>query len=82
MADGIERDLRFKYAMLKDKGQLRTLSRYASATSVAAGSDKELTGNPFPHTTTGEKYCLSLNNPSGGAQKFQRRKVIIVVAEV
>ena len=41
----LERKLRYDYAKLKARGQLRNRTRYASATTVAASAGQTVTNN-------------------------------------
>uniref|UniRef100_A0AAV1TPB3 Uncharacterized protein n=1 Tax=Peronospora matthiolae TaxID=2874970 RepID=A0AAV1TPB3_9STRA len=49
----LERKLRYDYAKLKARGQLRKRTRYASATKVAASAGQSVTNNPPTRTTSG-----------------------------
>uniref|UniRef100_M4C5I8 Uncharacterized protein n=1 Tax=Hyaloperonospora arabidopsidis (strain Emoy2) TaxID=559515 RepID=M4C5I8_HYAAE len=51
----LERKLRYDYTKLKARGQLRNRTRYASATTVAAGAGQTVTNNPPIDTTSGGK---------------------------
>ena len=69
----LERKLRFGYAKLKTRGQLRNRTRYASATPVAASSDPVVRSNPLPPITIGEKRPRAQGDPGNDAQKHLRR---------
>uniref|UniRef100_A0AAV1T4L6 Uncharacterized protein n=1 Tax=Peronospora matthiolae TaxID=2874970 RepID=A0AAV1T4L6_9STRA len=49
----LERKLRYDYAKLKARGQLRKRTRYASATKVAASAGQSVANNPPTRTTSG-----------------------------
>uniref|UniRef100_A0AAV1T3K0 Uncharacterized protein n=1 Tax=Peronospora matthiolae TaxID=2874970 RepID=A0AAV1T3K0_9STRA len=49
----LERKLRYDYAELKARDQLRKRTRYASATKVAASAGQSVTNNPPTRTTSG-----------------------------
>uniref|UniRef100_A0AAV1UN73 Uncharacterized protein n=1 Tax=Peronospora matthiolae TaxID=2874970 RepID=A0AAV1UN73_9STRA len=49
----LERKLRYDYAKLKARGQLRKRTRYASATKVAASSGQSVANYPLTRTTSG-----------------------------
>uniref|UniRef100_A0AAV1UDA4 Uncharacterized protein n=1 Tax=Peronospora matthiolae TaxID=2874970 RepID=A0AAV1UDA4_9STRA len=55
----LERKLRYDYAKLKARGQLRKRTRYASATKVAASAGQTMTTDPPTYTTTGWKRFRS-----------------------
>ena len=75
MADvRLERNMRYEYAKLKARGQLCTRTRYASATTVARGSDPKARINPLPPTTIGVKRSRSQGDPGHDVQKRPRRK--------
>ena len=69
----LERKLRYDYAKLTARGQLRNRTRYASATTVAAGAGQAVTNNPPIDTTSGEKRPRSQDDPGHDAQKHPRR---------
>ena len=71
--DRLERNLRYEYAKLKTRGQLRNRTRYASATPVAASSDPVVRSNPLPPITIGEKRPRAQGDPGNDAQKHLRR---------
>uniref|UniRef100_A0AAV1UPU8 Uncharacterized protein n=1 Tax=Peronospora matthiolae TaxID=2874970 RepID=A0AAV1UPU8_9STRA len=49
----LERKIRYDYAKLKARGQLRKRTRYASATKVDASAGQSVTNNPPNRTTSG-----------------------------
>uniref|UniRef100_A0AAV1UWK6 Uncharacterized protein n=1 Tax=Peronospora matthiolae TaxID=2874970 RepID=A0AAV1UWK6_9STRA len=51
----LERKLRYDYAKLKARGQLRKRTRYASATKVATSAGQSVANNPPTRTTSGEE---------------------------
>uniref|UniRef100_M4B714 Uncharacterized protein n=1 Tax=Hyaloperonospora arabidopsidis (strain Emoy2) TaxID=559515 RepID=M4B714_HYAAE len=69
----LERKLRYDYARLTTRGQLRNRARYASATTVAAGAGQTVTTNPPTHTTSGGKRPWSRDDPGHDVQKHPRR---------
>ena len=69
----LERKLRYDYAKLKARGQLRMRKRYASATHVATDPSQTDLQDPSSHTTTGAKRTRSHYDPGRDAQKHQRR---------
>uniref|UniRef100_M4BBE9 Uncharacterized protein n=1 Tax=Hyaloperonospora arabidopsidis (strain Emoy2) TaxID=559515 RepID=M4BBE9_HYAAE len=69
----LERKLRYDYAKLKARGQLRNRTRYASATTVAAGVGQTVTNNPPIDTTSGGKRPRSQDDPGHDVQKHPRR---------
>ena len=69
----LERKLRYNYAKLKARGQLRNLTRYASATTVAASSGQSMTPNSPTHTTSGGKRARYQDDPGHDVQKHQWR---------
>ena len=69
----LERKLRFEYAKLKVRVQLRTRTRYDSATMVATGHDPKVRSNTIPPTTIGEKRSRSQGDPGYDVQKHPRR---------
>ena len=56
----LERKLRYEYAKLKARVQLRTRTRYASATPVVTGFDPKARSNPLPPTLVGGKRFRSM----------------------
>ena len=69
----LERKLRYEYVKLKARGQLRTRTRYASATPVATGSDPKVRSNPLLPTTFGGKHSRSMEDPCHDVRKHPRR---------
>ena len=69
----MERKIRYEYAKLKARGQLRTRTRYASSTPVATGSDPNARSNPLPTTTIGGKRSRSMEDPCHDVRKHPRR---------
>ena len=69
----LERKLRYDYAKLKARGQLRMRRRYASATPVAASSGQPEAQDPPTYTTIGVKRTWSHDDPVPDVQKHQRR---------
>ena len=70
----LERWLGFEYAKFKARVQLRTRTRYASATPVATGSDPKVRSNPLSPTTIGEKHARSMEDPCYDVRKHQWRR--------
>ena len=66
----LERKLRYDYAKLKARGQLRNRTRYASATMVAAGAGQTVTNNPPIDTTSGGKRPRSQDDPGHDAENL------------
>uniref|UniRef100_A0AAV1TDY4 Uncharacterized protein n=1 Tax=Peronospora matthiolae TaxID=2874970 RepID=A0AAV1TDY4_9STRA len=56
----LERKLRYDYAKLKARGQLRKRTRYASATKVAASAGQSVANNPPTRTISGADNGLGL----------------------
>uniref|UniRef100_M4B2M6 Uncharacterized protein n=1 Tax=Hyaloperonospora arabidopsidis (strain Emoy2) TaxID=559515 RepID=M4B2M6_HYAAE len=69
----LERKLRYDYAKLKARGQLRNHARYASATTVAASDGQNVTYNPPIDTTSGGKLPRSRDDTGHDVQKHPRR---------
>uniref|UniRef100_A0AAV1TMA3 Uncharacterized protein n=1 Tax=Peronospora matthiolae TaxID=2874970 RepID=A0AAV1TMA3_9STRA len=65
----LERKLRYDYAKLKARGQLRKRKRYASATKVAAGAGQSVANNPPTCTTSGGERPWSRDDHGHDAQK-------------
>uniref|UniRef100_A0AAV1UB35 Uncharacterized protein n=1 Tax=Peronospora matthiolae TaxID=2874970 RepID=A0AAV1UB35_9STRA len=65
----LERKLRYDYAKLKARGQLRKLTRYASATKVAASAGQSVANNPPTRTTSGGERPRSRDDHGHDAQK-------------
>uniref|UniRef100_A0AAV1TDN1 Uncharacterized protein n=1 Tax=Peronospora matthiolae TaxID=2874970 RepID=A0AAV1TDN1_9STRA len=65
----LERKLRYDYAKLKARGQLRKLTRYASATKVAAGAGQSVANNPPTRTTSGGERPRPRDDHGHDAQK-------------
>ena len=65
--------LRYDYAKLKARGQLRNRTRYASATPVAASFDTVMQRKLLPPSTIDEKRSRSMNDPFHDVQKHPRR---------
>ena len=70
----LERKLRYDYTKLKARGQLRNRTRYASATTVAAGAGQTVTNNPPIDTTSGGKRPRSRDDTGHDVQKHLRRR--------
>ena len=70
----LERKLRYDYAKLKAKGQLRNRTRYASATTVAASAGQTVTNNPPTDPTSGGKRPRSRDDPGHDVQIHPRRR--------
>ena len=77
----LERKLRYDYAKLKARGQLRMRRRYASATPVAASSGQPEAQDPPTYTTIGVKRTWSHDDPAHDVQKHQRRTGNLAGAE-
>uniref|UniRef100_M4BEL4 Uncharacterized protein n=1 Tax=Hyaloperonospora arabidopsidis (strain Emoy2) TaxID=559515 RepID=M4BEL4_HYAAE len=69
----LERKLRYDYAKLKARGQLRNRTRYASATTVAASAGQTVTKTPPIDTTSGGKRPRSRDDTGHDVQKHPRR---------
>uniref|UniRef100_A0AAV1UXX0 Uncharacterized protein n=1 Tax=Peronospora matthiolae TaxID=2874970 RepID=A0AAV1UXX0_9STRA len=65
----LERKLRYDYAKLKARGQLRKSTRYASATKVAASAGQSVTNNPPTRTTSGGERPRPRDDHGHDAQK-------------
>uniref|UniRef100_A0AAV1VEZ9 Uncharacterized protein n=1 Tax=Peronospora matthiolae TaxID=2874970 RepID=A0AAV1VEZ9_9STRA len=65
----LERKLRYDYAKLKARGQLRKRTRYASATKVAASAGQSVANNPPTRTTSGGELPRSRDDHGHDAQK-------------
>uniref|UniRef100_A0AAV1V6P6 Uncharacterized protein n=1 Tax=Peronospora matthiolae TaxID=2874970 RepID=A0AAV1V6P6_9STRA len=65
----LERKLRYDYAKLKARGQLRKRTRYASATKVAASAGQSVTNNPPTRTTSGGERPRPRDDHGHDAQK-------------
>uniref|UniRef100_A0AAV1UT00 Uncharacterized protein n=1 Tax=Peronospora matthiolae TaxID=2874970 RepID=A0AAV1UT00_9STRA len=61
--------LRYDYAKLKARGQLRKRTRYALATKVAASSDQSVANNPPTRTTSGGERPRPRDDHGHDAQK-------------
>ena len=70
----LERKLRYDYAKLKARGQLRNRTRYASATTVAASAGQTVTKTPPIDTTSGGKRPRSRDDTGHNVQKHPRRR--------
>ena len=66
----LERKLRYDYAKLKARGQLRNRTRYSLATTVAAGAGQTVTNNPPTDTTSGGKRPRSRDDPGHDDQNI------------
>ena len=77
----LERKLRYDYAKLKARGQLRNRTRYASATTVGASARPTVTNNPPVDTTSGGKRPLSRDDTGHDVQKNPRRMGSLVEGE-
>ena len=69
----LERKLRYDYAKLKARDQLRNRTRYASTTTVAASAGQTVTNNPPTDTTSGGKRPQSRDDTGHDVQKHPRR---------
>ena len=69
----LERKLRYGYAKLNARGQLRNRTRYASATTVAASAGPTVTDNTPVDTTNGGKRPQSRDDTGHDVQKHPRR---------
>ena len=65
----LELKLRYDYAKLKSRGELRNRTRYASATTVAASAGQTVTNNPPTDTTRGGKRSQSRDDTGHDVQK-------------
>uniref|UniRef100_A0AAV1TRQ9 Uncharacterized protein n=2 Tax=Peronospora matthiolae TaxID=2874970 RepID=A0AAV1TRQ9_9STRA len=65
----LERKLRYDYAKLKARGQLRKRTRYASATKVAASAGQSVANNPPTRTTSGGERPRPRDDHGHDAQK-------------
>uniref|UniRef100_A0AAV1UNW6 Uncharacterized protein n=1 Tax=Peronospora matthiolae TaxID=2874970 RepID=A0AAV1UNW6_9STRA len=65
----LEHKLRYDYAKLKARGQLRKRTRYSSATKVAASAGQSVTNNPPTRTTSGGERPRSRDDHGHDAQK-------------
>uniref|UniRef100_A0AAV1VGJ8 Uncharacterized protein n=1 Tax=Peronospora matthiolae TaxID=2874970 RepID=A0AAV1VGJ8_9STRA len=65
----LEHKLRYNYAKLKARGQLRTRTRYASATKVAASAGQSGANKPPTRTTSGGERPRSRDDHGHDAQK-------------
>uniref|UniRef100_A0AAV1VAL6 Uncharacterized protein n=1 Tax=Peronospora matthiolae TaxID=2874970 RepID=A0AAV1VAL6_9STRA len=70
----LERKLRYDYAKLKARDQLRKRTRYASATTVAASAGQSVTNNPPTHSTSGGKRPRSRYDHDHDTQKHPKHK--------
>uniref|UniRef100_A0AAV1TGZ3 Uncharacterized protein n=1 Tax=Peronospora matthiolae TaxID=2874970 RepID=A0AAV1TGZ3_9STRA len=77
----LERKLRYDYAKLKARGQLRKRTRYASATKVAASAGQSVANNPPTRTTSGGERPRSRDDHGHDAQK-PRKHMGSLAAEV
>uniref|UniRef100_A0AAV1TRV3 Uncharacterized protein n=1 Tax=Peronospora matthiolae TaxID=2874970 RepID=A0AAV1TRV3_9STRA len=68
----LERKLRYAYAKLKARGQLRKRTRYASATKVAASAGQSVANNPPTRTTSGGERPRSRFDHGNDAQKHPK----------
>uniref|UniRef100_A0AAV1VPC2 Uncharacterized protein n=1 Tax=Peronospora matthiolae TaxID=2874970 RepID=A0AAV1VPC2_9STRA len=68
----LERKLRYDYAKLKARGQLRKRTRYASATKVAASAGQSVANNPPTRTTSGGERPRSRDDHGHDAQKHPK----------
>uniref|UniRef100_A0AAV1TDF6 Uncharacterized protein n=1 Tax=Peronospora matthiolae TaxID=2874970 RepID=A0AAV1TDF6_9STRA len=73
----LERKLRYDYAKLKARGQLRKRTRYASATTIATSAGQSVTNNPPTHTTSGGKRPWSRDDHDHDAQSIQRIRAVL-----
>uniref|UniRef100_A0AAV1TJX2 Uncharacterized protein n=1 Tax=Peronospora matthiolae TaxID=2874970 RepID=A0AAV1TJX2_9STRA len=70
----LKRKLRYDYAKLKARGQLRKRTRYASATKVAASAGQSVANNPPTRTTSGEERPRSREDHGHDAQNHPKCK--------
>uniref|UniRef100_A0AAV1UCM5 Uncharacterized protein n=1 Tax=Peronospora matthiolae TaxID=2874970 RepID=A0AAV1UCM5_9STRA len=70
----LERKLRYDYAKLKTRGQMRKRTRYASATKVAASAGQSVANNPTTHTTSGGERPRSRDDQGHDSQKHPKHK--------
>uniref|UniRef100_A0AAV1T5X4 Uncharacterized protein n=2 Tax=Peronospora matthiolae TaxID=2874970 RepID=A0AAV1T5X4_9STRA len=68
----LERKLRYGYAELKARGQLRKGTRYASAHKVAASAGQSVTNNPPTRTTSGGERPRPRDDHGHDAQKHPK----------
>ena len=69
----LERKLRYDYAKLKARGQLRTRTRYAPAVPTEVSAGQAAPSYPPASTTMGEKRLRSQDDPCRDVQKHPRR---------
>uniref|UniRef100_A0AAV1UMA8 Uncharacterized protein n=1 Tax=Peronospora matthiolae TaxID=2874970 RepID=A0AAV1UMA8_9STRA len=69
----LERKLRYDYANIKARGQLRKRTRYASATKVAASAGQSVANNPPTRTTSGGERPRPRDDHGHDAQKPPKR---------
>uniref|UniRef100_A0AAV1TFS4 Uncharacterized protein n=1 Tax=Peronospora matthiolae TaxID=2874970 RepID=A0AAV1TFS4_9STRA len=68
----LERKLRYDYAKLKSRGQLRKRTRYASAIKVAASAGQSVANNSPTHKTSGGERPRSRDDHGHDAQKHPK----------